>query len=736
MARKKNEQEPMIAEGATVAETSPASEAQSVAATTLEPPIPEATEPVLPPVDLNDYSNYFNRELSHMTFNYRVLLQAMDERHPLLSRLLFCCIFSSNMDEFFEIRVAGLRQQIKYGRETIGPDGLSPTQVLAQIDEQAHRYVEEQYRILNDSLIPALEQANIRFLRRADWTEPQLEWISQYFDQEIMPVINPIGLDPSHPFPRLVNKSLNFIVALEGKDAFGRETGMAIVPAPRSLPRMVRLPDSVCEGGDNLVFLSSIIHAQADQLFPGMQIKGCYQFRLTRNADLELEDDDMVDLASTLRGELLSRRFGDAVRLEVADNCPDELIAFLLREFNLTSSELYRVNGPVNLTRLMALSSFVNRPELEYPSFTPNLPKSLKSDENIMATIRNNDVLLLHPYESFTPVIDFLRQAAKDPNVLAIQQTLYRTGNQSQIVAALVDAARKGKEVTAVIELRARFDEEENLELASRLQEAGVVVVYGVVGFKTHAKMILVTRREESGLKRYVHLGTGNYHAGNARLYSDYSFLSANDALADDVHRIFRQLTGMGKALKIKKLLHAPFTLHDRLMDLIEREIKHAESGIRGYLLIKVNSLTEPKIMRQLYRASMAGVRVELIIRGICCLRPGVPGLSENIHVRSVIGRFLEHTRVYYFANNGEDEVYCASADWMTRNLINRVETCFPIEDKKLKMRVKEELEWYLKDNCGSWVLQPDGTYERMMPGENEERFSVQTALLEKLAAK
>ncbi len=724
-----------MARKASAKEKSSAEEKENVAPEM--PPVAESSEaPVEVALDLNDYGNYFNRELSHMMFNYRVLLQAMEESHPLLNRLLFCCIFSSNMDEFFEIRAAGLRQQIKYGRETIGADGMSPTQVLAQIDEQAHRYVEEQYQILNDVLIPALENENILFLRRADWTEAQSNWIAEYFDQEIMPVINPIGLDPSHPFPRLVNKSLNFIVALEGKDAFGRETGMAIVPAPRSLPRLVRLPDEVCDGGDNLVFLSSIIHSQADQLFPGMQIKGCYQFRLTRNADLELEDDDMVDLASTLRGELLSRRFGDAVRLEVADNCPEDLINFLLREFNLTSAELYRVNGPVNLTRLMALGSFINRPDLEYPSFTPNLPKSLKSDENIMGTIRNMDVLLLHPYESFTPVIDFLRQAAKDPNVLAIQQTLYRTGNQSQIVAALVDAARRGKEVTAVIELRARFDEEENLELASRLQEAGVVVVYGVVGFKTHAKMILVVRREETGLKRYVHLGTGNYHAGNARLYSDYSFLSANDALADDVHRIFRQLTGMGKALKIKKLLHAPFTLHERMMELIEREIRHVEQGNAGYLMIKVNSLTEPKIMRQLYRASMAGVKVDLIIRGICCLRPGVPGISENIQVRSVIGRFLEHTRVYYFANNGNEEVYCASADWMTRNLINRVETCFPIEDKKLKARVKEELDWYLKDNCGSWVLQPDGSYVRLEPVEGEERFSVQAALLEKLAAK
>ncbi|MCP5209546.1 MAG: polyphosphate kinase 1 [Hahellaceae bacterium] len=687
-------------------------------------------------IDLNAHSNYFNRELSHLQFNSRVLKQALDKNHPLLNRLLFCCIFSSNMDEFFEIRVAGLRQQIKYGRESIGPDGKAPTEVLAEIDRVVHGYVDEQYSILNDVLLPELEAQGIRFVKRADWTDVQTAWIEKYFEDEVLPVINPIGLDPSHPFPRLVNKSLNFIVSLEGKDAFGRETGMAIVPAPRSLPRLVRLPDDVCNGGDNIVFLSSIIHAHAEQLFPGMQIKGSYQFRLTRNADLELEDDDMVDLASTLRGELLSRRFGDAVRLEVVDNCPEELVAFLLKEFNLTGAELYKVNGPVNLARLMAVGRLTNRPDLEYPSFTPGVPKNVRSKEKIMDAIKQRDILLLHPYETFTPVIDLLRQAAKDPNVLAIKQTLYRTGADSEMVAALVDAARRGKEVTAVVELRARFDEEENLELASRLQEAGVVVVYGVVGFKTHAKMIMIVRREDGVLRRYVHLGTGNYHAGNAKLYSDYSFMTCDPALTDDVHRIFQQLTGMGKALKIKKLFHAPFTLHDQMISLIDRERVNVEQGKEGYILVKVNALTEPKIMKALFKASRSGVKIDLLIRGICCLKPGIPGLSENIRVRSIIGRFLEHTRVFYFHNEGKGDVYCASADWMSRNLINRVETCFPIENKKLSERVKEELDWYLKDNCQSWELKPDGSYGQLTPQEGEERFSVQSALLDKLAAR
>ncbi|MFD2231611.1 polyphosphate kinase 1 [Alkalimarinus sediminis] len=686
-------------------------------------------------IDLTSHDYYINRELSHLQFNYRVLKQAIDENHPLLNRMMFCCIFSSNLDEFFEIRVAGLKHQIKYGRETVGPDGLTPEQILAEIDTKTHEVVEEQYRILNEVLIPELQKQDIRFLRRSEWNDQQAEWVANYFESEILPVINPIGLDPSHPFPRLVNKSLNFIVELDGQDAFGRETGMAIVPAPRSLPRLVRFPDDVCNGGDNLVFLSSMIHEHADKLFPGMDVKGCYQFRLTRNADLVLAHDDMEDLASALRGELLSRRFGEAVRLEVADNCPEELVQFLLDEFSLSERELYKVEGPVNLTRMMNLEKLISRGDLLYPRFTPGLPKALNNKQDIFAAIRHKDILLLHPYQSFTPVVDLLRQAAKDPSVVAIKQTLYRTGADSELVAALVDAARRGKEVTAVIELRARFDEAENLELASRLQEAGVVVVYGVVGYKTHAKMILIVRREEGGFKRYVHLGTGNYHAGNARLYTDYSFMSADEALVKDVHKIFQQLTGMGKALKIKKLFHAPFTLHSKMLELIDREAQHASEGKSAYILIKINSLTDPKVMKALFKASQAGVKIDLIIRGICCLRPGIPGVSENIRVRSVIGRFLEHTRVYYFENAGRPVVYGSSADWMVRNLIHRVETCFPVEDKKLAERVKTELDYYLQDNCLSWTLQPEGDYILSQPAEGEERFSVQQKLLETLSA-
>src|SRR5690554_538192 len=599
-------------------------------------------------VNLDASENYFNREISQLQFNYRVLKQTLDTTHPLINRLNFCCIFSRNMDEFFEIRVAGMREQLKYGRETVGADGMMAEQVLAEISRIAHDYINEQYDILNNVLIPEMEKENIHFVRRRDWTPAQAEWVRNYFEDEILPVVSLIGLDPSHPFPRLVNKSLNFIVELDGKDAFGRETGMAILPAPRSLPRLVRLPDEVCDGGENMVFLSSMVHAHAEELFPGMVVKGCYQFRLTRNADLELEDD-LEDLASALRGELLSRRFGDAVRLEVADNCPPELVQFLLREFGLSERELYQVNGPVNLTRLLAVGGLVERPELSYPGFSPSVPRQIRSQETIFDAIRKRPVLLLHPFENFSPVVDLLRQAAKDPDVLAIRQTLYRTGVDSEVVEALADAARRGKEVTAVVELRARFSEAENLELASRLQEAGVIVVYGVVGYKTHAKMILIVRREDGRLRRYVHLGTGNYHAANARLYTDYSLMTCDESIGVDVNKLFQQLTGMGKALKIKKLFHAPFTLHTRLISLIDRE---AGFGSQGRLIFKLNALTEPQIIKALYRASQAGVKIDLIIRGICCLRPEVPGLSDHIRVRSIVGRFLEHTRVYYFDNH------------------------------------------------------------------------------------
>ena len=689
-------------------------------------------EPSPEPLSLDQPEHFINRELSHLQFNRRVLEQALDESHPLLERLKFLLIFSSNLDEFFEIRVAGLKQGLQLGREMTGPDGIHASEVLREISEICHQVVEQQYTTLNDILIPAMERENIRFLRRRQWSQAQAEWIEDYVHSEILPIASPIGLDPAHPFPRLVNKSLNFIVSLEGQDAFGRETGLAIVPAPRSLPRLVRLPDELCDGGENFVFLSSMIHAHADALFPGMTVKGCYQFRITRNADLDVDMEGVADLARALRGELHSRRFGNAVRLEVADNCPEPLTDFLLQEVGLTSAELYRVNGPVNLKRLMRLPSEVKRPDLLYPPFTPGRPKGLSRKDNIFDAISKRDYLLQHPFESFSPVVELLRQAATDPHVLAIKQTLYRTGTDSQVVAALLDAARNGKEVTAVVELRARFDEEENLELASRLQEAGAVVVYGVVGYKTHAKMILVVRKEGDQLKRYVHLGTGNYHAGNARLYTDYSLLSANQDLGEDVHKVFQQLTGMGKTERIKKMLHAPFTLKRQLLKMIDAEAKLALEGKPARIIMKANGLTEPKVIQALYKASLAGVQIDLIIRGMCCLRPGIAGVSDNIRVYSIIGRFLEHTRVYYFANGageGASKTYCASADLMERNLNRRLETCFPVEGKAAN-RVLSELETYLQEGHQRWQLASDGSYSR--PPETGN--SAQLQLLEKLS--
>ena len=699
----------------------------SVAATPapMETPVPSLDAPEL----------YIHRELSQLQFNIRVLEQALDESYPLLERLKFLLIFSSNLDEFFEIRVAGLKKQITFAREQTGADGLQPHQVLSKISDIAHEQVNRQYAILNDTLLPELAKQKIRFIRRRQWTYKQTLWVRRFFRNEIAPIISPIGLDPTHPFPLLVNKSLNFIVELEGVDAFGRDSGLAIIPAPRSLPRLIRVPDELCDGGDNYVFLSSMIHAHADDLFPGMQVLGCYQFRLTRNADLHVDPDEVDDLVRALRGELLSRRYGDAVRLEVADNCPKSLADFLLKQFGLSESELYEVKGPVNLTRLLSITDLESRPELQFPPFIPGLPKLLSNPDNLFPAVRKQDLLLLHPYESFSPVVDLLRQAAQDPHVLAIKQTLYRTGANSEIVNSLVDAARNGKEVTVVIELRARFDEESNLQLASRLQQAGAVVIYGVVGFKTHAKMLLVLRREDKELRRYVHLGTGNYHAGNARLYTDYSLLTSDLAITEDVHKLFNQLIGMGKAQRMKKLLQAPFTLKRKLLELINRETLAAQAGKPAHIIAKANALTDVKVIKALYKASQAGVKVELIIRGMCCLRPGIPGVSHNITVRSVIGRFLEHSRVYYFLSEGQEQVWLSSADMMERNLDMRIESCFPLEGKKLINRAKQELQVHLIDNTHAWLLQPDGSYLRCTPTGHQHPRSAQGTLLEKLAS-
>jgi len=696
--------------------------------------IAELKRPPEPPESFRQPELYINRELSLLEFNRRVLEQARDPATPLLERLRFLCISNSNLDEFFEIRAARLKEQVASGSVHAGPDNLTPAEMLKRIGEEAHRLVEEQYRVLNDTLTPELERERIRFVRRTEWTPEQEAWVRHYFEHELLPVLSPLGLDPSHPFPRILNKSLNFIVSLRGRDAFGRRGGVAVVQAPRALPRLIPLPREVASGPHDFVFLSSIIHTHVNDLFSGMEVTGCYQFRVTRNSELFVDEEEVDDLLRAVEGELASRRYGDAVRLEVADNCPPEMTAYLMQRFGLGPDDLYMVNGPVNLNRLQALHERVDRPDLKYPAFLPGLPSRLTHSKNIFDTLRAGDILLHHPFESFAPVVDFVRQAAADPQVLAIKQTLYRTGAQSAIVDALLDAARAGKEVTVVIELRARFDEEANINLASLLQEAGAHVVYGVVGYKTHAKMVLVVRRENGGLRHYVHLGTGNYHDRTARLYTDFGLLTCNEAIGEDVHRVFLELTSLGRASRLKKLLQSPFTLQQALLAKIEREIEHARAGRPARIAAKLNALVEYQIIQALYRASQAGVQIDLIVRGVCCLRPGIPGVSDHIRVRSIIGRFLEHTRVYRFYNNGDEEVWLASADWMDRNFFRRVEVAFPIEDRALRGRVIDEaLNFYLEDNTQAWVLHADGSYTRLAPGGQPAR-AAQDALLKKLA--
>ncbi|MBT7227839.1 MAG: polyphosphate kinase 1 [Gammaproteobacteria bacterium] len=686
-------------------------------------------------IDLEDFAYYENRELNYFKFNLRVLSQASNPKHPLLERLMFLLIFSSNLDEFFEIRISGLKKQLDFGRQRPGPDGLYPEQVLKEIHLQVSAALTEQYRILNEDLLPNLASQNIHFIPRHEWNEELKAWTRDYFDSEIQPVVSPLGLDPAHPFPRLVNKSLNFILSLDGKDAFGRESGLAIVPAPRSLPRLIKVPSEIAPEGDNFIFLSSIIHAYVDELFPGMTVTECHQFRVTRNSDLEMSNVEVEDYAMALQGQLHSRRFGAATKLEVSIGCPEELTDFLLERFNLTSDELFQLDGPVNLQRLMALYGMIDRSDLRYPQFSPGTPRLLEEDSYIFAAVDKEDQLLHHPFQSFIPIIDWVRQAAKDPTVLSIKQTLYRTNESSELVEALAEAARNGKEVTVVIELRARFDEEENINFASTLQEAGAVVVYGVMGYKTHAKMLLFVRRIGNSLKRYAHLGTGNYHRKNSLLYTDYSLLTSDEVVCADVHKVFQQITGMGKKIHPNLVIHAPFNLRKSLLKMINAERDAALAGKKARIVAKMNAITDPDIIKALYGASMAGVKIDLIIRGICCLRPGMAGVSENIRVISVIGRFLEHSRVYYFQNS-DPQVYCSSADWMERNLNNRIEVCFPILKKKHTSRIKAELEMYLNDRGQSWELNSTGEYrslENTSPAD-ESLEDVQMLLLKQLS--
>ncbi len=671
-----------------------------------------------------------NRELSFLAFDRRVLALAQDSQVPLLERLRFLCISSSNLDEFFEIRVAGLKQKILGGVESAGADGLSPYQQMDAINAAAHDLVTDQYRLLNDVLIPELAGQDIRFFKRESWTDAMSDWVKDFFNSDIAPVLSPLGLDPAHPFPRLTNKSLNFIIDLQGVDAFGRDSGFALVRAPRSLPRVVRIPSEICGVRDGFILLSSIIHSQIASLFSGMNPLGVYQFKVTRNSDLYVSEEEVANLRRALESELVQRNFGQAVRLEVASNTPNRIVRYLARQFQLEAEDVYHVDGPVNLNRLLSIPDEIDRPDLKYSSFSPEIAPSFESGVSIFDNIAlRSPIILHHPYESYVPVIDLVREAALDPDVLAIKQTLYRTGHESVFVSALMEASRAGKDVTVVIELRARFDEAANIELATQLQEAGIQVVYGVVGFKTHAKMLLVVRREKKKLVKYAHVGTGNYHAKTARAYTDISMLTNDKAITEDVHRVFTQLTGLGQTLNMKHIVQAPFKLHGFILKRIRRETEIAKKGGDGHLIARMNSLVDPGVIEALYAASAAGVKIELIVRGICMLRAQVPGLSENIRVVSVLGRFLEHSRVFWFRNDGKQKLFISSADWMPRNFFNRVEVAVPLEGDALD-RVKEEcLDAYLRDNTFSWQLEADGKYHRIEPGK-KDHFGAQNFLI------
>ncbi|MCO4864386.1 polyphosphate kinase 1 [Cupriavidus sp. WGlv3] len=662
----------------------------------------------------NGNARYINRELGQLEFFHRVLQQAADPAMPLLERLRALCTFSSNLDEFYEIRVAGLREQCALSSPVVGPDGLTPQAVYAAVNQRVRELVDQQYRLFNDVLIPAMAQERICFLRRPSWNAAQQDWIREFFFAELMPVLTPIRLDPAHPFPRVLNKSLNFAVELEGKDAFGRSSGNAIVQAPRALPRVIALPAEVagCEHG--FVFLSSILHAHVGELFSGMTVRGCYQFRVTRNSELFVDEEEVKNLREALQGELPHRHLGDAVRLEVADNCPRAMTAFLQEQFGLAPAEVFAVNGPVNLVRLMQVPDQVDRPDLKYPPFRPGLPKALRDQPDIFRAMRDGDILLHHPFQSFAPVVDFVRQAAQDPDVVAISQTVYRAGHDSALLSSLIEAARNGKEVTAVVELMARFDEEANIGWAGQLEEVGAHVVYGVVGFKAHAKILMVVRREDGRLRRYVHLGTGNYHHETSRSYTDFGLLTCDEALTQDVAQVFSQLTGRGQTQSMTHVWQSPFTLKQQLLAAIRGEAEHARAGRKGRIIAKMNALLEPELIQALYDASGQGVRIDLIVRGACALRPGVAGLSEHITVKSVMGRFLEHSRIFCFHDGGADKVMLSSGEWMERSLSRRIEICFPVLDTRLKERiVAEGLEPYLSDRREAWMMTPEGNYAR-----------------------
>jgi polyphosphate kinase len=658
-------------------------------------------------VDFSDKAFFINRELSWLEFNQRVLDQAIDESNPLLERLKFLCIVSSNLDEFFEVRVAGLMQQKQTHSTETGPDGMTAAEVLAVVSERVRRMVGDQYRCWREQLQPQLEAHKLRFHTYPQVPKPEKAHFSEFFQKHIYPVLTPLAIDPAHPFPQLLNKSLNVIVELDGEDL---NTDIAVVQVPRILPRVV--PFSKQADGDDYVFLGHIIQHHVETLFRGVRVKGAHLFRVTRNSNLYIDEEESHNLLHAIEAELRKVNRGAAVRLEVEDQCPGHVVARLMEIFNIEEEDTFRIDGPLNFVRLMPLVFQIDRPDLRYKRFSPNTVVSLDTESDIFFHIRKGDILLHHPYDNFQTVVDFLAQAAEDPHVLAIKQTLYRTSSDSPLVQSLIQAAHNGKQVTVVIELKARFDEAANIKWARMMREAGVDVVYGVTGLKTHAKAMLIVRSEGDGIRRYAHLGTGNYHPSTAKIYTDLGLLTCREELTNELAEAFNCMTGISRFPHMKELLVAPFNLFNEFQKLIDREIEHARAGRPCGISAKVNALVEEGMIEALYRASAAGVPIRLMIRGMCAVKVGIPGVSDNIEVRSIVGRFLEHSRIYRFENGGDAGIYLGSADLMPRNLFRRIETIFPVVSPGMKDHVEEILDWFWKDNVKAKVMQPDGTYK------------------------
>ena len=662
-----------------------------------------------------------NRESAILEFNRRVLEQARREDVPLLERLRYVCIVSSNLDEFFEVRFAdNLEASRRAGT------GVSSADIEA-LAASVHALIDTQYAIFNDEVMPALQASGIRIVNHADRNDAERRWVDRFFEAQVRPLLVPVGLDPAHPFPQVANKSLNFIARLAGKDAFGRRNTIAIVKVPRVLPRVMKLPGKGT--GQAFVLLTSVIRAHLGELFPGREVEAFSQFRITRDSDLEV-DTDVSNLRQALRSGLTTRHFGEAVRLEVVSTCPAELSEFLLKQFNLAESALYKVNGPVNLVRMNELIDLADAPQLRFAPFEPAWPASLPRQQSMFDRIRGGDLLLHQPFESFEPVVQFVREAVADPAVLAIKQTIYRAGSKSALMDLLIEAARRGKEVMAVVELQARFDEEANINWAERLEAVGAQVVYGVVGLKTHAKLLLVTRREEGRLKRYAHLSTGNYNPDTARQYTDLGYFTADPDLTSDADAVFQQLASLGRTRPLHAMLQAPFTLHKQMLAQLSRVAEAAAAGQPARVVVKVNALTDVPLIEALIAAARAGADIDLIVRGACMLAPGVAGATERIRVRSIVGRFLEHSRLAYFRWGPDDEdeaLFLSSADWMGRNMYGRIEVAWPVRDPKLRQRVIDEcLVPYLLDGQDAWTLGPDGSYSRAATG----RDSAQQALM------